>query len=345
MNGPMKKLLLAAMMMLAVPLAFAASPTASLMVQIVPTAVGNSCDVGPPFLGPIPPGAVAAGFTRCLYNLDLAQFFNLNTVINCKGASTPLMYAVSDGPNNCNDYNIVSDGGAQVLDLTFTPSDFASGTRDSKLSTTDYNLVTGYTFPSSHYVSYTYRMTDASKNAYNTNGFRLLGDIWEWSPNAISSSAFVEFDHDENATVGPGSCCNSGTGSGWWNQPAGGAHSGQQVLPLFQDLPGYDFTIYGTYGARIVSDGSTTIQYCTYLSGAGTSSNGNVGCTTINNSSTNFSSSDPDNYTQRHMEIVEVGPQGAYDSPTANEDLLLRSMTVFGCSNPGGTCNRSIPPP
>lgn len=334
----------------------AVSVTGRLALTVTGSAPGIVCDVGPNFLGTVPAGAIAAfgPNPRCLYNLDMAQISNLNTVIDCKGASSPMLWAVSQdkfgNPHiNCNDFSIVNDGGTQVLDIKFTAADYNSGNGgvDSKLSTTNdnpYNL--GYNFPSSHYTQHAFRLTSATQNAYSSGaGFVLLSDIWEFSTNAASNTAFIELDHNETAFSG-GGCCSAGMGAAFWNQFSSGFVGGPQVTPLVQSVPGYDYTQYGTYGARVVSDGSTQIQYCSYLSGAGTSHTGNLGCQTLDSSFGAYNASAAGNYTQRHLVIAEVGPQNALPpAPIADQDMYVAQIVVFGCSNPAGTCNEPIPPP
>ena len=150
-----KKVLLAGALLLAPVLAYGASPSTDLSVQIVPAASptppsnGIACDIGPNYIGSIPAPAQAVGYTHCAANYDFTSsttfnngaggsgynFSNISTWLYCNGSgggtasnpTGPLWYVIDTGNGvqaPCSDMSIINDGGSNSLLLTFTPTDF-----------------------------------------------------------------------------------------------------------------------------------------------------------------------------------------------------------------------------
>jgi hypothetical protein len=128
-------------------LAYSANPSANLSVQVVPSSSnGIACDIGPNYKGTIPGPAVAMGFTTCL-NFDFTytgtfsnrvaftnaagtnipagqsyQWSNQSSWLAEAGATHPLF---AGGTFSSNAYQLVSDGGSQVLLSQYIPGDNA----------------------------------------------------------------------------------------------------------------------------------------------------------------------------------------------------------------------------
>jgi hypothetical protein len=345
-----KKLIFIAAL-LAPGLAYGGNPSANLTVQIAPTSdPPNSiaCDIGPNYTGSIPAGAQAAGFTHCAANYDFtsSQFASLSNWLDCAGASTPLWYSVPDGTSSdlCSAagtsmFAMTSDGSLpQVLGLTYGPTMYSTGIYDTKISTTNRDpFSAGTSFPLGAYYEAVYRTTASAIGwCPSSQTFCVNLAWWNWSLSGNTSlnpnPTFIEFDNDE--------IYSSGSGMGWgqWNPRA----FSSQVTPLVQTVSGYDASQYGTYGARMASDGRTTVQYCSYFSAPYLSFSGNLACATYNPSagSTQF--------TQRNINIFSFGPQfSSVPSPTKMGNAYIQRVTVFTC--PGwktGQCNNaSIPAP
>jgi hypothetical protein len=348
-----KKVLLAGAL-LAPVLAYGASPSTDLSVQIVPAASptspspspptssnGIACDIGPNYTGTIPAGAQAAGFTHCAANYDFTQnvtfnngnggsgynFATVSTWLDCAGASNPLWYVTEDGlaGGNCpgdtsQQFSIVNDGGTQVLQVQYNmPADWNNGITDAKIATASpegWPNPPGILFPQGGYTEAVLRMPAATVDNACGSVNCILTDAWSWAP-ATSGNPVQEWDFIE--MYGPASnIVTNGAGGG--NCCGGFAEPGH--------TPGYDPTIYHTYAMRITMDSSGNMGVCNYLDGSQITndSSGKPPCITGGPLSSFLQA-------QRHFLILEAGPQSNSYTPAQNEDLLMQRFTVWTCSS------------
>lgn len=138
-----KKLVFTAAL-LAPGLAYGGNPSVDLTVQINPASPppnGIACDIGPSYIGSIPAAATQAGFTHCAANYDITQtqsftdsagthqWSNLSTWFVCnRTLSNPyLWYFVGSVGCDTNHQNITTDGGVQVLALSYRLTDAQAG--------------------------------------------------------------------------------------------------------------------------------------------------------------------------------------------------------------------------
>ena len=136
-----KKLLFTAALL--VPgLAYGQNPSTNLSAQVVPAGSDPiACDIGPAYTGSIPAPAQAMGYTHCAanYNFTNSYFTTVSNWLACTDDGTtfhlfwlkPLNASVP-----CNRVNMISDGGVQTFDLTFTPTDFNNNAKALSLQST-----------------------------------------------------------------------------------------------------------------------------------------------------------------------------------------------------------------
>ncbi len=333
MNGPMKKFLLAAMMMLAAP-AFGASPTATLQAQIVPAQVGMACDIGPPYQGAIPAGAQAAGFTHCAANYDFtnAAYASLSNWLDCAGASNPQWYnTLTNGGGNrgpCSNISITADGGApQVLHEVFRPVDASSGVFGTTLTTTNDSLSSGTTFPlGGAYYQSVYRVPASTYSAVPLSS-GIVFAWWSWETPQVN---VYEGDFQETYSDGGGPCGSlAACGAAATYHNHGNDGEAQTYVDYGNgNMPTFDPTVYNSYGTRMTFDGTSMVM-CSYL-------NGNFSA--CSNSSSLVTT------TPRRYAILMLGPQGSPTYvPTAQQDAYIKSVTIFTCGSwQSGQCTGSV---
>lgn len=325
-----KKLLLAAMMMIAAaPLAFAAGPTASLSVQIVPVPAGPQP----------PPAAQAAGYTTLAFHSDFSQPFyaTLSNWLDCAGAANPQWFATGAfgrGAPPCARYSIVNDGGTPVLDMVFTAADAGSG-GTALITTNDHGnpFTQGVDFPNGAYWQATFRNNPAAQDGSAVPFGTHIGAWWTWSDTGqtANSSAFIERDFLESYATG---CCHNDTGMVPWNAPSG---QGVVVVAGF-GLPEYqiDNTVYHTIGARVTQDaGGANMAICSYVDGVfqscqDTASHGWTGAAALTSSELNA----------RNYPILFVGSQNTSPPVTADMHMLVKDVQIWTCAGWQGPLNQ-----
>jgi hypothetical protein len=262
----MKKTLFFAAVLLVPSLAHSANPSADLSVQVVPpSSNGIACDVGPNYTGTIPDGAAKAGYTHCLMNLDFtnAQFTNVNTWINCFGASSPIMWLGKGSiPCDSSHFAMVTDGGVQVLRIQFSQSDINAGLGESSLVSSNYQsnrIFRGVTVPLGNYVEFVSRV-----NALHTASIgSLMWAPYFYNPESNDYDTFLEEDWgelgDSPTQTNPASLNTAG---GWWNcGGVGGTCFGVgPISPPIYENP----LVYNTNGMLITGDGSSATSFCGY---------------------------------------------------------------------------------
>jgi hypothetical protein len=333
-----KNVLLAGALLVPV-LAYGASPSTDLSVQIVPAASptpppaptpppspnGIACDIGPNYTGTIPAGAQAAGFTHCAANYDFTQpfFATMSNWLDCAGASSPLWY--NTGYNStatpCSDFSIVNDSGSNVLEIQWTPTDASNNSSASWMGTTPSNTSSGNgTFPQGVYVQDIWRSTAATQTALGVYGDILSFFTWSGANNGI-----IEWDWFEAYTDGGAANCyhdwdNNGGGCGgnFWA-------TGTNFSPSAE-------AAYHTYASRVTSDGSANFALCTYLDGS------QLGCNEFQPGSSNA-------FGDRNYYSTGVGNlnAGSVTVPSVPEVMYIKQITVFSCSGwQTGQCNGTV---
>jgi hypothetical protein len=320
-------------------LAYGQNPSASFTDQVVPAASDPiACDVGTPYIGSIPAPAQAAGFTHCVANYDFTQtgsfasggytyqWTNLSSWLQCAGALSPLLFEHNYGnPSNCNDISITTDGGTQVLQMIYTPSDTNGQTWLATDSSSGYPNSVGIRTHTGFYVEEVWRQTPAS---FNTCQSYMPGCLefafWSIQVQGGCPGCFdLEFDFLE--TYGNG----SGGGNG---VSGGGSATGASVC--FSCISGYDRTQYNTYGGlnTVANGGSPNYENCWIINEVSPS----VGCGTAMVDITSI------NNTTIEFYPMQVGPMaaggnnskcpGGTCSPTGVLTALIQRMTIWSCA-------------
>jgi hypothetical protein len=303
----------------------AASPTATLSVDVVPSTSGIACDTGPPYTGAIPVGAQAAGFTHCAANYDFSspQYSNLSTWLDVCGAGGNAQWFVtpSDGAGNpapCSAWSITTDGGGQVLQMHWDPSFLSSNVLTTGMQTSSGS--TTFDYPLGSYFQATYRSTVGSFGDPQ-GGAPFVSAWWSWQKN----SPVVEIDFLEtyafSAATGKAPCGSVVCGGGASTHDWGGAGSFGIASYEASGGSGYDPTIYETIGTRVTNNGSSRIAACGYLN------NRLISCGSA-------SLSQASQYQNRSFLIMYDGPQ-ANDGyrPTVAQDIFVKDIVVFTCAN------------
>jgi hypothetical protein len=326
-------------------LAYAGNPSANVTVQVVPVSNGIACDIGPNYTGSIPAGAQAAGFTHCAANYDFTTsgYSSTSSWLDCAGASSPQWYVSEDGlpPTSCppdlsTQFQIVTDGGTQTLQMTYTHiTDWNAGIYSTKMSTASplgWPNPAGTLFPQANYTESVVRMTSNSTAqcpASQASGGCLVSDSWSYGPDQVTG---VEWDFIEIYTNGATGSCGGGASCG----------SGGGGLAQPGRINGFDPTIYHNYGVRQTIDSNGNFGLCHYLDG-GQITNDSTGappCTAgvIDGRAHGF----------RDFMLQEVGPQGSsFGAPRLDEVYMVRRMTVWTCPNwnssdPARRCNTAV---
>lgn len=333
-----KNVLLAGALLVPV-LAYGASPSTDLSVQIVPAASpkppsnGIACGVGPNYTGSIPAAAQAAGFTTCAANYDFTNsaYANTSTWLDCAGASSPQWYSIGGTPCS-NSFVITSDSGSQVLDMHFDPSWWPAATSTSAQTATANNGTASFQFPQSMYVEIKQRVPSATETGVCPSGQSSCGlsDFFFWSTQHTNAPGYtccqlVEWDIIETYTNH-----SDGANAHDWNNSFSTLNGVNEPW----QASGYDPTSYNIYGARVTTNG-TTYALCTYL-------NNNFLGTIC--PSTNYSASFQDTIT--NFLSMEGGPYTSNYNFTAPSDYYIQWIHVFTCSSgvgigpgQGGVCN------
>jgi hypothetical protein len=317
--------------LLAPSLAYAGNPSANLSVQIqAATQV-------------VPAGAQAAGYTTLAFHSDFTQPFytNLSNWLNCAGAASPQWWIEGGNghsPPPCSRISMISDGGVQVMDMSFTAADAADlATVLTTLNTKSYTQ--GVDFPNGAYWQATYRVTASGLNG---NPFGTGSNAWwTWSDTGQTgtSSSFIEFDFLE--TYATGCCHNDSITHSWGSSPPG--QPGMLLAGFGTSAYPIDPTLYHTIAARITQDGSTNAAMCIYLDGKLQNckdmvSSGNTGTKAITAAQLN----------QRNYPVLLVGPLNS-TPVAATMDLLVKDVQIWTCpgwqgplNQPGNPCNGSV---
>jgi hypothetical protein len=300
-------------------------------ITVTSTAGGLACDIGPSYVGSIPAGATAAGFTHCAANYDFtaSAFSNPATWLDCAGASSP-MWWLADGACRM---TMVSDvGNPQVLDMHFIAGDGPSGGFGNQLYTTppSHPINQGWTFPMGRYVDIEMRLPAAiAGTGCPGSDFCLYGDIWSWQ----TANDVVEMDFIEIWVGGWG----HGALIDWFPSCSG-------MTCFFGDGDNgsnIDTTVYHDYGFRNTNNGLGQVSSCGYRDGSF------IGC------SVGYPSGHADvtlgKAGQEFNRSYLIMNSGSSALTSASSDMYVKRMTVWECvdwfdpANPGSGNDQSSP--
>ncbi len=301
----MKKLLLAVMMMIAsAPLAFAASPTATLQAQIVPAQVGP----------PVPAAAAAAGFTTLAANYDFSQplYAAQSNWLDCNDNNSSLpWHAGVPGLSSasCNIFQGVDPStGQTIMHFIQTPSDGAGRFMgmQTKVGST---ITVGF---QNYFIEAIYRIGTACNAPSNTCG---PNGVWTWNDDAQGNH--IEWDFMEEFGDQGGFADGSPQPPGWFSYQA-------------NNLPaGYSVFNYHKVTSLITSDGSSSKIDCGYVDdrlqmcAAATDTNSSI-------------------YSTKFWLIASTQSGADSQTPNGNIDMYLQSIKVWTCpSYQSGACNGS----
>jgi hypothetical protein len=331
-------------------LACGGDPTANLPVQIVPAGPdpGIVCDTGPNYSGSVPAPAAAAGFTHCALNADFttSAYSNPATWLAECGASpnsqNTLFHlrmanqsnsTITDAP--CNRAVMKTDGGVQVLDLAFHPSDY----------TVSGNTYMALNWPADEWGagpcgSFSCRGGPNGgaglwQQMYSEITYRMLPSSWNTTPPHANGQV-VDWWID-----GCQSCPKLGTGGGleidFFEITANNYNSGAQTAqydPGFHgsSLPSYtlDTSGYHTIGSLITSDGTTT-GYCVYVDG-GIATRTPVSCGSRNESNGQASIAGLSMWLAGALCRVS-DPNAPAGCQTDTIEAYVKSIRLWECSN------------
>jgi hypothetical protein len=353
-----KKLIFTAAL-LAPGVAYGGDPSADLSVQVEPASPpappsnGITCAIGPNYIGTIPAGAQAAGYTTCAANYDFttSAFTNTATWLNCPGQAPAnalwfLTYSGSNSSPVCSDATIVNDPitNQPVLKFTFTSTDYNNNHAIIELDSRNPHPAggPGNTFPLGMYLDLTVRY-DATSFA-NTPGHSLGFNygIWDFfwnSPdNHQAGNNYIEEDLSENGSP----CCAPliSTTREW--SASGNVLSFPVPNPVgnVANVPGFSQTSYFTYGQRYTHDTSGNIAICTYGNDTQLSSSygGGAGCKTGHyvNGGSDAAINGRNNLIFWNPAGVQIGnncPSGHSCAPTTVQTLYVKSVVIFTCSS------------
>ena len=324
----LKHVLLAAAL-LAPALAYSASPSTNLSVQIVPAATPTpppspTPPPPPPSTGLTPPaGAAAAGYTTLALNIDFTgattssyngtafNAQNLSAWLDCAGASNPIFWenGFSSNAPPCSAFNIVNDNGTTALDMTYLLSYWPNSLTSSIQTVNPTNNSLQHNFPQDVYYEITFRMSSQTVNSCPSGGgLCLFGTFFTWV-FGNGSSAPMEWDIVETWSNG------AATNGAIDHQ---GSHGGQPMGPNYYGCCA-DFTQYHTYADRVTTDGNNNWAGCSYLD------NTVLGC--------NKSGFSGDQQTQRNIISANIGAWTSSNNVTAQQDMYIKSIRMWSCSS------------
>ena len=330
--------------LLAPGLAYGQTPSASFSDKVVPAGSDPiACDIGPNYIGSIPAPAQAAGFTHCVANYDFTQtasftanghpyqWSNVAGWLDGCGAANPLLYdwTYSGTLQPCSDYNIITDGSTQVLQVTYTPADNSGPNGQTFVSATSGSSnpnPPGVAMKDGFYAEEVMRLTSAtvSNSCQSWNVGCLTYDFWSYAVGGTCNNcdhAGMEFDFVEMYS------------NGNWYENGGTAccgNSGNMPTGTAADMSSYQ--TYAVLNTAVNSSSGTNIGYCYILNNASTSFNCLTGSVNLAN---DIQSPKFDIF------LAEIGPQSNGNkcgpsnnqscAPTQNQNALIQRMTIFAC--------------
>jgi hypothetical protein len=327
------------------------------------TAAGTTaCDIGPSYTGQIPAAATQAGFTHCAANYDFTQtqsftdslgthqWSNLSSWFICNASSSGswlLNYAPYVQGVSCDTthQNIGTDGGTQVLQMSYYLTDAQSGIYNNIITSAPFSTVPapGTTFPEGFYMEEVIRPSSINVSSSAAIAFTHFMS----AVNALSggSPCYVSEDFDEISSPNPTS---NNTGFDLWNPVCGTSSNAFGPSQNPQDPPPSAST-YTTYGELVTQDncgGNCSVNNGNYaevgyvrsgaISGLQASDfRGSMSFTVVPPSSSQI-------FTNRNQFGLWQGPESSSQGGAAwtatSYTMNIQRVTIWVCPNPtGGT--------
>jgi hypothetical protein len=331
-------------------LAYGQNPSANLSVQVVPPNNNSiACDIGPSYIGSMPAQATQAGFTHCAANYDFTQtqsftdsvgthqWSNLSSWFTC-GRTPPFLFTradFSDVPCDTAHVNVISDGGTQVLALSYYLTDKNNNGYSNSLDTASVNgtTVVGTSFPSEIYIEQVIRV-----NSNNTCSSSCLAySLATFAPNFnLNNPCFVSGDFDEMSGFAGDTLDN--TGLHLWN-PTCGVSGG-----VFGPSPPVESpqatSSYSTYGSLMTADNVSNFTLC---SNSGSGAVGGLPASAFKSCTSPFTVVPPSTapvFLARQMVQLWEGPESAGQGGSVwtgtQHTTYIQRVTVWVCPNPTG---------
>jgi hypothetical protein len=312
------------------------------------------CDIGPPYTGAIPAAATQAGFTHCAANYDFTytgsftdslgthQWSNLSSWFSCAGTiGAPYLwfyaYVYNAGNVGCDTshQNITTDGGVQVLALSYYLTDANAGNYFNVIQSEASGVTSNATnpFPEQSYFEIVMRPTATTSLA---SGFTEFFDTSAFT-SVSGAPCFISNDQewDQGASA-------TGVGMPLWNTTCG-TGSGRGV-GVTTNNDGHISTSYGTFGALMTADNVSAFGGCDYwASGAVnglpksafgsclTNQNGVPGSLS-NGVYTVIPPSSSPIFSTRLYRYVSEGPHSVRSWTATSHTTYIQRMTVWECA-------------
>lgn len=345
--------------------AWAGSASVPMLVK-APSSGSSSiaCDIGPNYTGSIPGPARAEGYTHCVANYDFTNtttwnnnasaggsgfnFSTLSTWFQCSddGSGGYIFYLDTGGVTPpCTDVHMITDGGVQVLDLTFTPTDFTNNVKYiSLISTSRFNYPTpaGTLFPNGLYVEDVYRIPSSTYSSLSVDpgGVLIGGSAWTYGLGGSASpqTNVMEWDFGEQYANSSGGyeAINVGEHCPSNFQCGSASMTGQQAS-------GWNPQAYQAYQRLETTDTSGNYGECAYLNGTPITYTGVNGCVTGT-----FAGGSSDAALNSKNQLIQwTGAQQASETcqnqacaqPSGNVDMYIKRITIWSCPSWQTTTN------
>jgi hypothetical protein len=296
------------------------------------------CDIGPPYTGSIPAQAQQAGFTHCAANYDFTQtqsftdslgthqWSNLSSWFSCNN-TTPYLFALNGVtlvPCDTSHQNITTDGGTQVLALTYTLADAQAGNYQNNLASGV--STNGTQFPNQFYVEHVIRPTTTSPC-----GSCLFYYLQTWVAGNGSNPCFIETDNEFSTT-------GWDVGMALWNAPCGTSSYYYDISSNPSSSTPISTSNYTTFGELLTADGLETVATCANLATgavAGLPKTAFVGCGSWDLSSWPVNA--PQAMSARMNLVLHEGPesagQGGSGWTATSETTYFQRVTFWTCAN------------
>jgi hypothetical protein len=333
-----RKLFVAAALLLFPHIGQTADPSANLSAKVGPAA---ACDNGNALR--VPAMAAAAGFSHCVLNADFTKFGGLfgniaNFIDGCGGSGTKIFqayYAYSGVQVPCNRMTIEKDDGTQVLHLRYQRGD-SSGTGTIRPLEFAYPTLhhrgavqSGWPQPASPrteslpqemYTEITFRMPKASLDQGQL-GRDIPFAWWQMGAAGLQNPHVVEVDYIEINS-------DSNFSSGWNNSTGMREWGGNPDSWPNQAIQAYtDYTQYHKFGVLVTSDEKTNFAKCLFMDDV------LAGCQRlIPSTAAAYRTDRTDNLNYVAIWVGNNGGDAGPDYESINPiDIYIKSMTIWEC--------------
>jgi hypothetical protein len=315
----------------------------------VASTTGVACDIGPPYTGQIPAAATQAGLTHCGANYDFTYtgsftdslgthtWSTLSSWLSCGGfGGNTILTFTGATPCDTGHQNITTDGGTQVLALTYTLADKNNGIYYNVVQSGGFvgSSIAGTSFPIGHYYELVVKLSNFDPCGTNNC---IVYDTSTYAPDAFSGGnpCFIETDSElwDNS--------NPNVGVDYWNPTCG--TSGNAFGPAVNTPPIQQpsTSAYTTYGILSTIDNvNNNFGACTYsatgaVSGLPASSWKDCATQAVGGSSATNAV-----FNSRNGVFLVEGPQssgqGGVNWSATTETTTIQRVTFWVCPNPTG---------